>query len=218
MRLFLEVNPDSTTSMTLSNQIRQKIPEIIVDMVGKCNVIVIIGGDGFILASLNKYSFYQKSFYSINAGSVGFLANTLDLEMLISDINNSQTINLNPLEININNTVYYAFNDFSLNRASSQTIHLDIRIDDYQLDCLVGDGVIISTPMGSSGYNYSAGGSILPLTSPHICLTPICPYLPRNYRGSIFDNDTTIKILIKNREKRPAIITWLKIIKNINII
>ena len=207
MILFITYNKKSDKSINLYKQILKNVDnKLLTDNVKKCDIILTIGGDGFLLDCLNNLSIFDKPFYPINGGTVGLLTNEIDFNLLINDIENADKININPLKITINGKVEYAFNEMSILRKSPQAIHLELYINNDFISEIIGDGLIISTPLGSSGYNYSSGGSILPLTSNLMSISPICPIKPRNWRGIIVDNKVKMEIKVKNTNKRPAIL------------
>ena len=171
--------------------------------------IVVIGGDGFMLDSLKKYQKFKKPFYGINTGNRGFLLNKFISGDLISKIQNSSEISLFPLEAKIKtrNEVkkIIAVNEVSVFRQSKQTTLLEITLNKKRrIKKLVGDGVLVATPAGSTAYNLSAKGPILNLESQHLAVTPISPFKPRGWRGAMVSNQS--KIIIKNLDikKRPV--------------
>ena len=174
-----------------------------------CDCIIVIGGDGFMLDSLKKYQKYNKPFYGINTGNRGFLLNKFKSGKLLSKINKSSEIHLFPLEAKINakNKVkkIIAINEVSVFRQSKQTTQLQIIINNKnKIKELIGDGILVATPAGSTAYNLSAKGPILNLDSQYLALTPISPFKPRGWRGAMVSNQS--KIIIKNLDikKRPV--------------
>ncbi|WP_440696125.1 NAD kinase [Candidatus Pelagibacter sp. HIMB109] len=174
-----------------------------------CDYIVVIGGDGFMLHSLKKLQKYNKPFYGVNTGNRGFLLNKHDAGNIISKIKKSSPISLYPLEAKIKtaNTTkkIIAINEVSIFRHSKQTTKLEIQLDKKKrIKELVGDGVLVATPAGSTAYNLSAKGPILNLDSQYLAVTPISPFNPRGWRGAIVSNQS--KIIIKNLDskKRPV--------------
>ena len=174
-----------------------------------CDYIVVIGGDGFMLHSLKKLQKYNKPFYGVNTGNRGFLLNKHGAGDIISKIKKSSSINLYPLEANIKTAnatkKIIAINEVSIFRHSKQTTKLEIQLDKKKrIKELVGDGVLVATPAGSTAYNLSAKGPILNLDSQYLAVTPISPFNPRGWRGAIVSNQS--KIIIKNLDskKRPV--------------
>ena len=175
----------------------------------KCNLVVVAGGDGFMLRVLKKYYKYEKPFYGINCGTIGFLMNKFHISNLERKIEKTKAFLINPLEINIKNFSgkhfkTLAVNEISLLRQSRQTAILTLKVNNKELiKKLVGDGVLISTPAGSTAYNLSVHGPILSLDSRKLAVTPISPFRPRRWKGKILSNNA--KIIIKNLDpnKRP---------------
>ena len=171
--------------------------------------VVVIGGDGFMLECLKKYQKFKKPFYGINTGNRGFLLNKFISGSLISKINKSSEISLFPLEAKIKtkNKIkkIIAINEVSVFRQSKQTTLLEIQLNKkIKIKGLVGDGILVATPAGSTAYNLSAKGPILNLESKYLAVTPISPFKPRGWRGTTVSNQS--KILIKNLDtkKRPV--------------
>lgn len=171
--------------------------------------IVVIGGDGFMLDSLKKYQKFKKPFYGINTGNRGFLLNKFVNGNLISKIEKSSEILLYPLEAKIKtqNKIkkIIAINEVSVFRQSKQTTLLEIQLNKKRkVKELVGDGILVATPAGSTAYNLSAKGPILNLESQYLAVTPISPFKPRGWRGAMVSNQS--KIIIKNLDikKRPV--------------
>ena len=171
--------------------------------------IVVIGGDGFMLDSLKKYQKFKKPFYGINTGNRGFLLNKFVNGNLISKIQKSSEILLYPLEAKIKtqNKIkkIIAINEVSVFRQSKQTTLLEVKLNKKRrIKELVGDGILVATPAGSTAYNLSAKGPILNLESQNLAVTPISPFKPRGWRGAMVSNQS--KIIIKNLDikKRPV--------------
>ena len=171
--------------------------------------IVVVGGDGFMLDSLKKYQKFKKPFYGINTGNRGFLLNKLSNGNLISKIRKSSEIFLFPLEAKIKtqNKVkkVIAINEVSVFRQSKQTTLLEVKLNKKRkIKKLIGDGILVATPAGSTAYNLSVKGPILNLNSQYLAVTPISPFKPRGWRGAVVSNQS--KILIKNLDtkKRPV--------------
>tara|TARA_B100000686_G_C16590083_1_gene862864 strand:- start:271 stop:1047 length:777 start_codon:yes stop_codon:yes gene_type:complete len=176
----------------------------------KCDVIVVVGGDGFMLATLKKYLNYKKPFYGMNKGTFGFLMNKFEIKKLNKRLNRAKQISISPLTMNATtkNNIRksaIAINEVSLLRQSRQTASLKIKNHKKTLiKKLISDGVLISTPAGSTAYNLSVHGPILSLDSKKIAVTPISPFRPRRWRGKILTNSSFIKITNLNTKKRPV--------------
>jgi NAD+ kinase len=175
-------------------------------------VVVALGGDGFLLHTLHTLS-ASKKIYGINCGGLGFLMNTLpdsDLLSLGTLISASHAVDLVPLTAEIedqqgNLTTLHAFNEISLNRASAQAAHIAITVNNHQyLETLICDGVLVATPAGSTAYNYSANGPILPLESNVLALTPICPFRPRRWKGAVLSDTSVIELTVHSAATRPV--------------
>ena len=175
----------------------------------KAETIIVGGGDGFMLQTLKKFVKYKKPFFGINCGTFGFLLNQNSESNLEKRIKHSKKIELNPLEIKINKKdgikKLLAINELSLFRQSKQTASLQIKLNNKTiLKKLIGDGLIVSTPAGSTAYNLSVSGPILSLDSNKIAITPISPFRPRRWKGKTVTNINLIKILNLNIKKRPV--------------
>jgi len=173
-------------------------------------VIVVVGGDGFMLQILKKYQKYQKPFYGMNRGTFGFLMNKFKLHDIYRNISRAKLVTISALEMNAmtkkNKIVSaYAINEVSLLRQSKQTSSLQILSKKRILiKKLVSDGVLVSTPAGSTAYNLSIHGPILSLNSKKIAVTPISPFRPRRWKGKVLPSSTIIKIVNLETKKRPV--------------
>lgn len=177
------------------------------------DVIIPIGGDGILLKSLHDFNKLNKPFFGINYGSIGFLMNSIKDQNLEDLINNSKSTNLKPLKMeaidkNNNQHVSIAYNEVSLMRQSHQASKFKIKINNItRMNELICDGVLVSTSAGSTAYNLSAHGSILPLDSKLLALTPISAFRPRRWRGALLSEKNIIKINVLNSEERQASVT-----------
>jgi NAD+ kinase len=176
----------------------------------ECDVIVALGGDGFMLQTLHRHLPSGKPVYGMKAGTVGFLMNQHAPDELVERISRAQPAVLKPLEMlavsEAGSTVHaLAFNEVSLLRQTKQAAHLRIYINGaIRLPELVCDGVLVCTPAGSSAYNLSAHGPILPLESRVLAMTPISPFRPRRWRGAVIGADTVVRIEVLDPYKRPV--------------
>jgi len=173
-----------------------------------CNVIVVLGGDGFMLHTLKKFQKYNKPFYGINTGTYGFLMNKYNNQNLEKIISKAKLISISPLEMKVL-TKYgktfsaIAINEVSLLRQTRQTASLTImNKNKILIKKLICDGVIVSTPAGSTAYNLSVSGPILSLNSRKLAVTPISPFRPRRWKGKIVSSSSVIKIKNLNIKKR----------------
>ena len=175
----------------------------------KSNIIIVIGGDGFMLQTLKKLYKYKKPFYGINSGNYGFLMNKFSSENIIKNLKTTHSIKIYPLQMivtNKNNQVKksIAINEISILRQSKQASSISITSNNRNIiKNLISDGVLVSTPAGSTAYNLSVHGPILNLDSNKLAVTPISPFRPRRWRGTIVNDKS--KIIIKNLDtkKRP---------------
>ena len=174
------------------------------------DVIVVMGGDGFMLQTLKKYQKYNKPFYGMNRGTFGFLMNKFKLKNIRKNISRSKLVSISPLEAKVTtkkNKIISAFaiNEVSLLRQSRQTASLQIiSSKKVIIKRLISDGVIVSTPAGSTAYNLSVHGPILSINSKKLAVTPISPFRPRRWKGKILPSSTLIKIINLSITKRPV--------------
>ena len=175
-----------------------------------CNVIVVLGGDGFMLKTLKKNQKYNKPFYGINRGSFGFLMNKYKTSNVDKIVSKAKLLSISPLQMKVitkSGKIFaaIAINEVSLLRQTRQTASLQIRNGKRILiRKLVCDGVLISTPAGSTAYNLSVRGPILSLNSKKLAITAISPFRPRRWRGKIVSSSSLIKIKNLNIQKRPV--------------
>lgn len=178
--------------------------------VAKADVIVVLGGDGFMLQTMHRYLNKNKPLYGMNRGTVGFLLNSYSPDNLIDRIKKAMMIDLHPLEmtaITSSGKEYkaMAINEVSLLRQTHQTANLKISINGKtRLDSLVCDGVIIATPAGSTAYNLSAHGPILPIDANLLALTPISAFRPRRWHGALLKDHYKVTFTVKDYKKRPV--------------
>ncbi len=172
------------------------------------NLVIVIGGDGFMLQTLKRNKNTKKNFYGINSGNYGFLMNKFNVKNLIKYISNAKCINISPLEMTVmtqkNIKKSLAINEVSILRQSRQAANLSIKNNSKNIiKKLVSDGVLVSTPAGSTAYNLSVHGPILNLNSKKISIAPISAFRPRRWAGKIVSDKS--KVIIKNLDpkKRP---------------
>ena len=160
----------------------------------KENLIIVIGGDGFMLQTLKKNKNSKKQFYGINSGNYGFLMNKFSSKNFIKNLSKAKMITISPLEMFVKNKKnqnkkYLAINEVSILRQSRQAASLSISYGSKQIiKKLVSDGVLVSTPAGSTAYNLSVHGPILSLNSKKLSISPISPFRPRRWRGKIVND------------------------------
>ena len=176
----------------------------------KSEIIVIGGGDGFMLKTIKKFYKFNKPFYGINCGSIGFLLNKYVSKDIHTKINRAKVTTIYPLQINTINKArksksFLAVNELSLLRQSKQTAFLKLKINQKVLiKKLIGDGVLLSTPAGSTAYNLSVNGPILSLNSKKLAITPISPFRPRRWSGRIVSDKNIVYISNLDAKKRPV--------------
>lgn len=176
----------------------------------QADVLCALGGDGFMLQTLHRHANLGKPVYGMKLGTVGFLMNQYRDADLLERIAGAEPANLRPLEMlasteSGSSTASLAYNEVSLLRQTRQAAHISIDLNGQtRLDELICDGVLTATPAGSTAYNFSAHGPILPLGSRTIALTPIAPFRPRRWRGAILKANTEIKFRVLDPYKRPV--------------
>ena len=172
------------------------------------DIIVVLGGDGFMLDMLKEYQDLGLPFYGINQGTVGFLMNQNQDKNLLKKLNEAEETIIHPLKMHarkLDGSIedYLAINEISILRSGSQAAKLKIVVDDLvRLEELVCDGALVSTPAGSTAYNYSAHGPILPIDSNILALTAMAAFRPRRWRGALIPSKAKIEFLIKEPHKR----------------
>ena len=196
------------------NKKSQKIKSALINKfkkldVVKSNITIVIGGDGFMLQTLKKNKNSQKFFYGINSGNYGFLMNKFSLKNMIKNLSKAKMITISPLEMTVKNKKnqtkkYLAINEVSILRQSRQAASLSINYGSKQIiKKLISDGVLVSTPAGSTAYNLSVHGPILSLNSKKLSISPISPFRPRRWKGKIVSDRSQITIKNLNPNKRP---------------
>lgn len=174
------------------------------------DVIVALGGDGLMLETVHSVLDTGQAIFGMNRGSVGFLMNEFETDGLIDRIAAATETIIHPLNMTVTDkqgTTHsaLAFNEVSMLRQRHQAAKLRISIDGkIRLDELVCDGIIVATPAGSTAYNLSAHGPILPINSPLLALTPISPFRPRRWRGAILSHEAEVEIEMLEADKRPV--------------
>ena len=175
----------------------------------KKNLVIVIGGDGFMLQTLKKNKNSRKLFYGINSGNYGFLMNKFSPKMTIKNLNKANVISISPLEMRVKNNKnqirkHLAINEVSILRQSRQAASISIMHGSKQvIKRLVSDGVLVSTPAGSTAYNLSVHGPILSLNSKKLSISPISPFRPRRWKGKVVSHKSKIIIKNLNPKKRP---------------
>jgi NAD+ kinase len=196
------------------NKKSQKIKSALVNKINKLdfvkpNITIVVGGDGFMLQTLKKNKSLKKIFYGINSGNYGFLMNKFSSKNIIKNLSKAKMITISPLEMIVKNKInqtkkYLAINEVSILRQSRQAASLSISYGSKQIiKKLISDGVLVSTPAGSTAYNLSVHGPILSLNSKKLSISPISPFRPRRWKGKIVSDRSQITIKNLNPIKRP---------------
>jgi len=180
----------------------------------EADVLVVLGGDGFLLHVLHEMLDRDRMVpcYGLNLGTVGFLMNKRLQEgkTITQRVAEAHPVSVRPLEMHARTQdgrdhCYYAINEVSLLRETRQTAKLEVRINGkVRMKELAGDGILVATPAGSTAYNLSAGGSILPLGSRMLALTPLSPFRPRRWKGAILPESAEVEFRIREPVKRPV--------------
>ena len=193
----------------------------------KADVVVALGGDGLMLQCLHRFMGTAKPIYGMNRGTVGFLMNEFQVGDLLERLEAAQRSVVHPLlmtaiDIEDRSHTARAINEVSMLRQIHQAAKLRIAIDKkVWLDELVADGVLVATPVGSTAYNLSVNGPILPLNAPLLALTPISAFRPRRWRGALLPDHACIEIVVQEPKRRPvsavADHTEIRQVKRVNV-
>jgi len=176
----------------------------------QADIIVALGGDGFMLETLHKHMKRGVPIYGMHRGSVGFLMNSYAADGLEERLERAKPVRVHPLEMSALDRdgkahTALAINEVSLIRQSRQTAKLRVSVDDSpQLDELMADGILVATPVGSTAYNLSAHGPIIPLGAGVLALTPISAFRPRRWRGALLPLTARVHIDVLEADKRPV--------------
>ncbi len=176
----------------------------------KADIIVALGGDGFMLSTLHATQNLPAPVYGMNQGTVGFLMNEYAEDDLIARLKKAESAIVHPLHMlatckDGSVTEALAINEVSLLRSGPQAAKLQISVDgQVRMDALVCDGALVCTPAGSTAYNYSAHGPILPIEADILALTAMAAYRPRRWRGALLPMNATIQFDVLETDKRPV--------------
>jgi NAD+ kinase len=174
------------------------------------DVIVALGGDGFMLETLHRYLERSVPIYGMHRGSVGFLMNAYEPQGLRERLKRAVPVRISPLEMLARDMsgaeqTALAFNEVSLLRETRQTAKIRVTVDGVvRVEELAADGVLVATPVGSTAYNFSAHGPIIPLGAGVLALTPISAYRPRRWRGALLPHTAHVHFDILEADKRPV--------------
>src|SRR5210317_906661 len=200
------ISDKNTKSSKIKKLLVKKLNQ---DQFKKDNLIIVIGGDGFMLQTLKKNKNLKKQFYGINLGNYGFLMNKFSSKNIIKNLSKANMVSISPLEMIVKNKSNQtikslAINEVSILRQSRQAASVSIKQGSRQIiKKLVSDGVLISSPAGSTAYNLSVHGPILSLNSKKLSISPISPFRPRRWKGKIVSDKSKITIVNLNPKKRP---------------
>lgn len=201
------VSSETADARSGAERLRKRYGAIALD---DCDVVVALGGDGFLLQTLRESMGSGKPIYGMNRGTIGFLMNEFIENDLPSRIAKAAPETIRPLEMVTddeqgNSVTALAINEVALWRQSYQTAKIRISVDSMvRLEELSCDGVMVATPAGSTAYNLSAHGPILPLDAPLLALTPVSPFRPRRWRGALISNHSTVRFDVLEPKKRPV--------------
>ena len=176
----------------------------------EADVIVALGGDGFMLEAIHRNLASNLPIYGMNRGTVGFLLNAFDADNLHARLEKAHEAKLRPLHMSVTTDSgivqdAYGFNEVSLLRQTRQAANLRVYIDGkVRIDTLMCDGCLVATPAGSTAYNLSANGPILPIGSGVLALTPISAFRPRRWKGAVLRQEARIKLEVLDHYKRPV--------------
>lgn len=200
---------DTDVSLNALGQLRTQFEEVSEE---ESDLIVALGGDGLMLQTLHATQHLDTPVYGMNCGTIGFLTNEFSLDDLGQRLRDAEEEILNPLRMHSISTDgvehdELAINEVSLLRAGPQAAKLRITVDGkVRLPELICDGVLVSTPAGSTAYNYSAHGPILPIGSGVLALTPMAAFRPRRWRGAILPKMAKVRFDVLEAEKRPVMV------------
>jgi len=176
----------------------------------QADVVVALGGDGLMLQTLHKHMRSGKPIYGMHRGTVGFLMNEFSIDDLHARLAAARDTLINPLLMRATDMrgvvhLHHAINEVALFRQTHQAARLRILIDEHErMPELIADGILVATPAGSTAYNLSAQGPILPINAALLALTPISPFRPRRWRGALLPNTAVVVIEVLEGDKRPV--------------
>jgi NAD+ kinase len=206
MSKLLIISDKNKKSLSIKSFLLKKIKS---DQPIKSNLVIVVGGDGFMLQILKKHKNSSSFFYGINSGNYGFLMNKFSSKNTIKNLNKAKMITISPLEMRVKSKQglikkFLAINEVSILRQSRQAASLSIKNGSKQIiKKLIADGVLVSTPAGSTAYNLSVHGPILSLNSKKLSIVPISAFRPRRWSGKIISEKSVIIIKNLNSIKRP---------------
>jgi NAD+ kinase len=210
MRIGCISNPIKTDAIDYMDNIINRYNLINLDIKDeKCDVILVLGGDGTMLRAIHKYMHHDVKFFGINFGTIGFLMNKIvDIDQLIQTIESATEVSVPIISNQIMDSkgIIYelnGINELSVLRTSHNAANLRISIDSVlRMDKLLADGIVISTPIGSTAYNFSLHGQILPVESNLLSMMPVSPFRPRHWRGALISNKSSITVDVLDHQVR----------------
>ena len=206
MKNLIIVSDKNKKSETIKLKVQKKIQN---SQFKNKKMVIVIGGDGFMLQTLKRYYKYKKPFYGINSGDYGFLMNKFNEKKILNNLSKTDSVKISPLQMIVKNKFNkvkksIAINEISILRQSRQAASLSIRNGSkYIIKKLRGDGLLVCTPAGSTAYNLSVHGPILNLNSNKLAISPVSPFRPRRWKGKIISNKSKLLIKNLNPKKRP---------------
>ena len=209
------MNPDSIAFLSSDTPESREAAAVLSALYGQeaieeAETIAALGGDGFMLQTLHRFMNTGKRIYGMNRGSIGFLMNDFREDGLRERIAAAEAETIRPLrmlteDMNGEVTEAFAINEVSLFRQSYQAAKIAIHVDGKErLAELICDGVLLATPAGSTAYNLSAQGPIIPIDAPLLALTPVSPFRPRRWRGALLPNQVSVTFTVQEPVKRPV--------------
>jgi NAD+ kinase len=174
------------------------------------DLVIAVGGDGLMLHLLHEYEAKTLPIYGVNCGTVGFLMNSFSEENFLETLNLAQKSEIHPLRMKAKDVdgkihSFTAINEVSLLRQTHQAAKIKIEVNGHErIECLIADGALISTAAGSTAYNSSVGGPIIPLGSEVLALTPISPFRPKRWHGALLPSNCKVKLKVLDHEERPT--------------
>ena len=193
-----------------SKQIKSIIEKKLTRKIKNLKIVIVIGGDGFMLQTLKKNKNSSKCFYGVNSGNYGFLMNKFSPKNILKNISKTKMISIFPLEMKVTNNQgkikkSIAINEISILRQSRQAANLSVYSGKQKIiKNLISDGILVSTPAGSTAYNMSVYGPILSLNSKKLSIAPISAFRPRRWKGKVVSDKSIINIKNLNPIKRPV--------------
>ena len=201
------VTNETSGSEIAAASLRRVLGDVPID---DADYVIALGGDGLMLQTLHRVMAQGTPVYGMNFGSVGFMMNDFSEADIVHRLQSAQRTKIYPLSMEVldasgKRRIALALNEVSLFRSTHQAAKIQIAVDnEIRLDELICDGILLSTPAGSTAYNLSAHGPILPIEAPLLALTPISPFRPRRWRGAILSNRAEVRFVLNEAEKRPV--------------